>query len=73
METTTPHSVRELVNTFSPDERKMLMLHWAEEMTPREIEQVLGLPRDTVAETLAGIKDRIGQALENSPGDTCAA
>ena len=73
MNTTIPHCISELVSTFSVVERRMLMLHWADEMTPREIEMVLDLPRDTVAETLAGIKDRIGQALNDSPGDIRAA
>ena len=66
METTNPHSVRELVSTFSPDERKMLMLHWAEEMTPREIEMVLGLPQETVAENLANVKCRTERVMQKT-------
>ncbi len=66
MEITNPHSVRELVSSFSPDERKMLMLHWAEEMTPREIEQVLGLPEDAVSETLANIKSRTEWVMQKT-------
>ncbi len=66
METSNPHSVRELVSDFSPDERKMLLLHWSEEMTPREIEQVLGLPQETVSETHADLKCRTGRVMQKA-------
>ena len=73
METTNPHSVRELVSTFSPDERKMLMLHWSEEMTPREIEGVLGLPEDAVFKALSEILALVEQAIHKCPDEPQAA
>ena len=66
METSNLHSVRELVSVFSPDERKMLMLHWSEEMTPREIEVVLGLPQEAVSETLADLKCRTERVMQKA-------
>lgn len=66
METTNPHSVRELVSSFSPDERKMLMLHWSEEMTPQEIEGVLGLHQEAVSETLANLKCRTERVMQKT-------
>ena len=73
MKTPIPHCVSELVSTFTPDKRKMLMLHWAEEMTPHEIEMVLDLPQDTVCATLDDMKCRIELALRKCQSDTRAA
>lgn len=73
MKTPMPHCVSELVSTFTPDRRKMLMLHWAEEMTPREIEMVLDLPKETVAATLADINRHTERRLQKYQGDSPAA
>lgn len=73
MKTPMPHCVSELVSTFTPDKRKMLMLHWAEEMTPHEIEMVLDLPQDTVSATLADIKGRTERVLKKNQSDSRAA
>lgn len=61
-----PNSVKELVQDFSLAERQMLMLHWAEEMSPSEIGQVLDLPELCVMESINDIRQRVSRAVRTS-------
>ncbi len=66
MKTSLPNTVKELVQDFSLAERQMLMLHWAEEMSPGEIGHVLDLPESSNTESLDDIRRRVSRAVRNS-------
>ncbi|HRP63152.1 MAG TPA: sigma factor-like helix-turn-helix DNA-binding protein [Phycisphaerales bacterium] len=55
--------VMELAATFDRVERYILMLHYAEELTPAEIAAVLEISEDTVIDKLGSIRRRTTDAL----------
>lgn len=55
--------VTELAATFDRTERYILMLHYAEELTPAEIAAVLELSEDIVIDKLSSIRCRTTDAL----------
>ena len=67
MKSTQAKNVRELIATFSTLERQMLILHWAEEMKPVEIELIFGLDEGSVCKMLHDIKQRMQKALRHCP------
>lgn len=64
---------RLLVRTFSPIERQILALRYAEELELNEIAAVLRIPLTEVEETLNAIRARTSEALESWPPGIQAA
>lgn len=53
-----PTTLRDIFQTLSKPEREMLVLRWADEMEPDEIEAMLGLEPGTVVPLVTAIRDR---------------
>ena len=48
--------LEEVFRTLSQVDRQILMLHWAEDLTPFEISYVLNVPEREVLDTMAGLR-----------------
>ena len=63
MQNPLPKSLKELFRNFDLAERQMLILHWAEEMTPPDIGELLGIPVTCVQDVLSDIRRRVTRAV----------
>ena len=56
------------VERLDRQDRLVVLLHWADDLTPEEIEQVLDLPKMSMADRLAGLHRQAEQVLsQGSP------
>ena len=65
MQTEHPTTLQDLFRSLSGPEREMLVLRWADEMQPDEIEAILGLEPNTVVPLITRIRDQASAAISH--------